>query len=231
MSSSGNKRKELSTNKRSTRRRTATELRSPDNIACVSKVSSGDRCKGRANERTNGEPKLTNDYVSSKINDSITSELSTSDEEMSDDEHKEKQPPPKEVRKHSLAVSSITKEKKRKRRQDDTNQQRECQTQDRANGVVSDKRVRNDLREYIRKYWYQGVKFIDCDETAGDYLQHAIRTESVVIPTGWTREEFCDKYHGGIKAALSQVRHNSQLLAQKNYLGKISLIRSNIPPI
>ena len=112
MSSNGNKRKELSTNKRLTRRRTATELRSPENIACVSKVSSGNRCKARANERTNGEQKLTNDYVSSKINDSITSELSTSDEEMSDDEHKEKQPPPKEVRKHSLAVSSITNEKK-----------------------------------------------------------------------------------------------------------------------
>ena len=113
MSSSGNKRKELSTNKKSTRRRTETEVWSPDNIACVLKVSSGNRCKGRANERTNGEPKLTNDYVSSKINDSITSELSTSDKEMSDDEHQEeKQPPPKEVRKHSLAVSSITKEKK-----------------------------------------------------------------------------------------------------------------------
>ena len=169
--------------------------------------------------------------MSLKINDSITSELSTSNEEMSDDKQQEKQPPPKEVRKHSLAVSSITKEKKRKRRKDDKNQQRECQTQDRANGVVSDKQVRNNLREYIRKYWYQGVKFIDCDEMAGKYLQHAIITDSLVIPTGWTRKEFCDKYHGGIKAALSQVRHNSQLWARKNYLGKISLIRSNIPPI
>ena len=112
MSSSGKKRKELSTNKKSTRRRTATDVGSPDNIACVSKVSSGNRCKGRANERTNGKPKLTNDYVSSKINNSITSELSTSNKEMSDDKQQEKQPPPKEVRKHSLAVSSITKEKK-----------------------------------------------------------------------------------------------------------------------
>ena len=86
--------------------------------------------------------------------------------------------------------------------------------------VRDDKRVKHDLRNYLRRHWYQGIKFIVNDEQSQDLFEDSIRTKVVVKPNKLTYEQFYNKYQNGINTAMSQIRHKSQLLARKNYLGK-----------
>ena len=196
-------------------------------------LSIGNKTGSRISRQKNGNqitigetPSARNGDLSSS-DESSTSGISNSEDEKSLEEQLEiptkKTTPPTSVAGKASAVSTITNAKDVTIRRDIINPQ----TGSYRNGKVSDKRVKNDLRGYLRKYWYKGVKFINCDKIAREYLQDAITSESVVIPTGMTHDAFCDKYQSGINTAMSQIRHNSQLLARKNYLGKYS-IKKNV---
>ena len=197
--------------------------------SCPSQFSSANKEKSCTSQQNNNritvskEPS-TQDGGLSKSDESSDSDISSVDDPIGLDDQVKKKPPPKRtlpstVVAETIAVSDITKARYVNVRPETINPQ----TQNYAISKVSEKRVKSDLRAYLRKFWYKGIKFIDCDETAREFIQDAIIKESVVIPTGWTHDFFCELYQGKVYTAMSNIRHNTQNLARGNYLGKNSI--------
>ena len=197
--------------------------------SCPPQFSSANKEKSCTSQQNNNritvskEPS-TQDGDLSKSDESSDSDISSVDDPIGLDDQLKKKPPPKRtlpstVVAETIAVSDITKARYVNVRPETINPQ----TQNYAISKVSEKRVKSDLRAYLRKFWYKGIKFIDCDETAREFIQDAIIKESVVIPTGWTHDFFCELYQSKVYTAMSNIRHNSQNLARGNYLGKNSI--------
>lgn len=81
-------------------------------------------------------------------------------------------------------------------------------------------KVIKDLRDFINAKWYSGIKFITNDDQAKRYIEDATSSGEVMIPSAWTREEFRERYQIKMFKAFTDLRHNCQLLARKNYLRK-----------
>ena len=173
-------------------------------LACVSKESS----KNKSIDTTDDDESCESDDDSDNLNNSSNVE----------DEDRETLPP-KSVNVNETTVSSVTKEPQVVHQKYDYNRQPSYY----GSVVVdlrTDQRIREDLRKYLRKYWYQGKKFIVNDEQSRDLIEDSIRTKLVVKPNEWSYEQFYDKYQNQMKTALSAIRSNGQLLARKNYLSK-----------
>ena len=172
--------------------------------ACVSKESS----KNKSIDTTDDDESSESDDDSDNGNNSSNVE----------DEDRESLPP-KSVNVNETTVSSVTKELQVAHQKYDYN----IQPSYYGSVVVdlrTDQRIREDLRKYLRKYWYQGKKFIINDEQSRDLIEDSIRTKEVVKPNEWSYEQFYDKYQNQMKTALSAIRSNAQCLARKNYLRK-----------
>lgn len=202
------------------KKQTQQTRKSARNAAVVSKESSSNK----SNDKTGQEKLLAYEW---SVNDdtSANSDDSDSDNDPLNDEPREKAPPvsveapPVLVHVNTNTVSTVTTPT------GVIQQNYGYNTQTRYYGSIvvdvrDDKRVKNDLRNYLRKHWYQGVKFIRNDEHSRRLIKDSIRTKVAVKPNELTLEQFYDKYQNGINTAMSQIRHNSQLLARKNYLCK-----------
>ena len=179
------------------------------NVACVSKESS--KNKGLD---------CTDDFADINDESSESGDDSDNGNNSSNVEHEDSESlPPKSVNVNETTVSSVTKEPQVAHQKYDYN----IQPSYYGSVVVdlrTDQRIREDLRKYLRKYWYQGKKFIINDEQSRDLIEDSIRTKEVVKPNEWSYEQFYDKYQNQMKTALSAIRSNAQCLARKNYLRK-----------
>ena len=223
------KRKATRANTRSGKLREPIQRGGQQKESCPSQFSGGNKEESCTSQQSDNQITLskepsTQDCDLSRSYESSDSEISSIDAAIRRDDQLKKKPPPKRtlpstVVAETIAVSDITKARYVNVRPEIINPQ----TQNYAISQVSEKRVRSDLRGYLRKFWYKGIKFIDCDETAREFIQDAIIKESVVIPTGWTHDFFCELYQNKVYTAMSNIRHNTQNLARGNYLGKNSI--------
>lgn len=123
-------------------------------LACVSKESS----KNKSIDTTDDDESCESDDDSDNGNNSSNVE----------DEDRESLPP-KSVNVNETTVSSVTKEPQVVHQKYDYNRQPSYY----GSVVVDDRtdqRIREDLRKYLRKYWYQGKKFIINDEQSRDLI-------------------------------------------------------------
>ena len=162
----------------------------------------------------------TDDFSSINDESSVRSNHSDNGNNSSNVEDKDRESlPPKSVNVNATTVSSVTNAPQVAHQNYDYNRQPSY-----YGSVVVDERtdqqIREDLRNYLRRYWYQEIKFIINDEQSRDLIEDSIRTKEVVKPNEWSYEQFYDKYQDRMKTALSAIRHNGQCLARKNYLRK-----------
>ena len=81
------------------------------------------------------------------------------------------------------------------------------------------KTVLTDLKNCFRKTFYSGVKFVQNDRWATIYLNVALKNKEVKVPSTLTITEFMALYQNKVYKAFSDLRHNSQVLARKHFLG------------
>ena len=87
--------------------------------------------------------------------------------------------------------------------------------------------IGRDLREYMKKYTYNEVKFLNDSKEGGEMarkiLKMAIRSQTVRVPEGIPLVNFSNKYRKLVPKELTALRHNAQTLARKNWRGKKKL--------
>ena len=76
------------------------------------------------------------------------------------------------------------------------------------------------MRRVIRDKTYTKVKFLRNDKMADQITQLAMKNKYVQLPIGWIQTEFKIHMKKHIYRAYSQIRHNSQSLMRKYYMGK-----------
>ena len=82
------------------------------------------------------------------------------------------------------------------------------------------KRLNLSIRSYIRDKMYSNYKFIRNDVWANGITVSALEEGYVSVPFGWTKLEFTEHMKPHIKRCYSDIRHNSQSLARKHFMGK-----------
>lgn len=76
------------------------------------------------------------------------------------------------------------------------------------------------MRSFIREKLYASAKFVTKDEDVKRIIQLATIEGYVQVPIGWTPQEFREHMKIHTNRAYSQIRHNSQSLARRYYMGK-----------
>lgn len=76
------------------------------------------------------------------------------------------------------------------------------------------------MRDYIRAEMYSKIKFIVNDDIANKMTHFAVGKEFIQLPYGWKITKLRIHMKPFVYRAYSQVRHNLQSLARKNYIGK-----------
>ena len=91
----------------------------------------------------------------------------------------------------------------------------------RENGII-----RTGLKKYLHEKWYEFTKFITKDEQTKHYIEDAMRCGYVSARTseGVTEKEFANKNQLKVYTAMAELRHNSQNLVRRHYLGKKILL-------
>ena len=80
--------------------------------------------------------------------------------------------------------------------------------------------INQGIRRVIRDKTYRSIKFIRNDQMADRITEIAMMNGYVELPIGWTETEFKRHMKKHIYRAYSQIRHNSQSLMRKYYMGK-----------
>jgi hypothetical protein len=77
------------------------------------------------------------------------------------------------------------------------------------------------IRAYVRENLYSLAKFIKDDKWAHGITQLMVDKNFVQVPPiGWTNEDIRDHMKPHIYRSYSQIRHNSQSLARRYFMGK-----------
>ena len=76
------------------------------------------------------------------------------------------------------------------------------------------------MRRVIRDKTYRSIKFIRNNQMADQITDIVMINGYVELPIGWTQTEFKRHMKKHIYRAYSQIRHNSQSLMIKYYMGK-----------
>ena len=86
--------------------------------------------------------------------------------------------------------------------------------------------VMKQMLEHLQGTWYGWRKFVLNDVTARMIMKDTYHKKKSMMPvTGYrSKEMFIAKYTPAIKTAMSQLRRNSQTLAQINYMGKYQFV-------
>jgi len=82
--------------------------------------------------------------------------------------------------------------------------------------------VKREIMKHLRDKWYGLRKFVTNDAIARDIMEDTYKNKPSIMPVGSYKNEemFIDKYTPAVKTAMSQLRRNSQSLAQRNYMGE-----------
>ena len=80
--------------------------------------------------------------------------------------------------------------------------------------------VKRELKEYIKKNWFSRMKFPQSDKISVEICRRAVTETNLVIPKGVSETMFFDYFKKYVTRSLTELRHNTQTLARKNWLGK-----------
>ena len=80
--------------------------------------------------------------------------------------------------------------------------------------------VSRDLKDYIKKNWYSRIKFPQTDKVSMHICQKAAMERMLLIPKTINDTLFFEYFKKYVTKSLAALRHNSQTLARKNWLGK-----------
>ena len=80
--------------------------------------------------------------------------------------------------------------------------------------------VIRELKEYIKNNWFSRMKFPQSDTISVEICRRAVAETNLVIPKGVSDTMFYDYFKKYVTRSLTSLRHNSQTLARKNWLGK-----------
>ena len=84
-------------------------------------------------------------------------------------------------------------------------------------------RLKAELKERVRKYikvkFFWGLKFLDINTEAKVYQKILDKKSGIVNPGCFTDDEFRDLIKRSIRPTFTVLRHRSQSLARKNYMG------------
>ena len=83
--------------------------------------------------------------------------------------------------------------------------------------------VEGQLKSFVKKYWYDKVKFPVNNRVTAHIMKKAVDMERVNVPKDITPAAFCEFFKKKVVTVLGTLRHNSQTLARKNWLGKLLL--------
>ena len=81
-------------------------------------------------------------------------------------------------------------------------------------------RVEKQLRDYVKKHWYPNMKFPINDKVTALVINKAVGESAVMKPQNIPLAAFCSFYRKRVGTVLTALRHNSQTLARKNWIGK-----------
>jgi len=82
------------------------------------------------------------------------------------------------------------------------------------------KRLNLSMRSFIRDRLYSNHKFIRGDAWANGLTRLAVKENYVSLPLGWTSLDFSQHMLPHIYKCYGGIRHNSQSLARKYFMGK-----------
>ena len=97
-----------------------------------------------------------------------------------------------------------------------------------ASKALKDSKVftTNAIRAYIRDKYYCDMKFTGSEKEQEAILLDAIKVGGVKIPIDVTKREFRNYFMLQVPSCFSRLRGNSQTLCQKNWRGKIKILKS-----
>jgi L-asparaginase len=77
---------------------------------------------------------------------------------------------------------------------------------------------------YIKDKMYSDFKFLRNDLWADVITVEAVENKYLSIPIGWTEQEFAEHMRAEIYKCYARIRHNSQSMARKRFLGKFGYV-------
>lgn len=83
------------------------------------------------------------------------------------------------------------------------------------------KKLNVSMVGYIKDKWYSEVKFVKNNVWADGITAGALKNEYLSLPIGWTKHEFTEHMRAEIYKCYARIRHNSQSMARKRFLGKL----------
>ena len=92
--------------------------------------------------------------------------------------------------------------------------------------------VMKQMMEHLQGTWYGWRKFIPTDKLARTMMKDTCQNKKSMMPvSGCTSKEmFIKKCTPAIKTAMSQLRRNSQTLAQRNHMGEFQSMSKAFAP-
>jgi predicted nucleic acid-binding Zn-ribbon protein len=86
------------------------------------------------------------------------------------------------------------------------------------------KKLNVSMVGYIKDKWYSEVKFVRNNVWADGITAGALKNEYLSLPIGWTKHEFTEHMRAEIYKCYGRIRHNSQSMARKRFLGKLGYV-------
>ena len=86
------------------------------------------------------------------------------------------------------------------------------------------KKLNVSLVGYIKDKWYSEVKFVRNNVWADGITAGALKNEYLSLPIGWTKHEFKEHMRAEVYKCYARIRHNSQSMARKRFLGKLGYV-------
>jgi hypothetical protein len=77
---------------------------------------------------------------------------------------------------------------------------------------------------YIKDEMYSNCKFIKNDMWADVITVSAVEKGYLSVPIGWTEQEFTEHMRREVYKCYARIRHNSQSMARKRFLGKLGYV-------
>ena len=77
---------------------------------------------------------------------------------------------------------------------------------------------------YIKDEMYSNCKFIKNDMWADVITVSAVEKGYLSVPIGWTEQEFSEHMRREVYKCYARIRHNSQSMARKRFLGKLGYV-------
>ena len=80
--------------------------------------------------------------------------------------------------------------------------------------------IEGQVRAYVKKEWYGGLKFMTTNTLSNKIIVQGIDACVISVPKNIPIKKFCAYFDNAVPKALAKLRHNNQTLARKNWFGK-----------